>query len=149
MSGPKSRGQRKFSRRILYVSPILSWSRKQGIKCEAGEEGPPRQMPRSERALKWTGQIYPAGSRWALPTQKSEGFILRMSGVSEGSTSRTEETRSAGQKVNPGNRVQAGPRRGKRESRETSQEAGVADQEEANDDLKSETRIGNEKDEGT
>lgn len=54
--GPKYQGQRKVSCRISYTSPILSKSRNQGIKCEAGEEGPRRQMPQSETMLKWTGQ---------------------------------------------------------------------------------------------
>lgn len=95
-------------------------------------------------------QVYPAGEgpRWALPMWKSEGFILRMRRATEGSTPRTEETAQHWRKSTR-YRVQTGPKRGKRESRETHQQAAGADQEGASDDLKSETRTGNEKDEST
>ena len=117
-------------------------SRKQGIKCKAGEEGHLRQMPRSERALKWTGQIYPTGPRWALPTGKSEGFILRMRGALKGRPDQhcRRSTQVTGYKID-----QREPRR----KAETSQEAGRADQEGTNDGVKSETRTGNEEDEST
>lgn len=88
----------------MYVSPILSRSRKQGIKWEAGVKGSPRQMFRSERALMWTGQTDSAGPGWGPPAWKSDGFILRMRGAPEASTPRAEEPRPAQQKVTPGNK---------------------------------------------
>lgn len=44
----------------MYVSPILSRSRKQGIKWEAGVKGPPRQMFRREHEstdMDWTDRL--------------------------------------------------------------------------------------------
>ena len=73
--------------------------------------------------MDWT-DTYPAGPRWVLCTEESKGSILRMRGPSEGSTPRTEETRSALQRVNPGNGVQNGL---ESKSKETSQEAGGTD----------------------
>lgn len=37
--GQNIKGQGKVSWRIRYLSPIVKTSRKQGIKCEPGEEG--------------------------------------------------------------------------------------------------------------